>query len=161
MQPKLLFFLVGSFLSVAAYGQNFKKWTDDFRHHRVIRYYNLNTQFIIQKTLSSDVISNSSAYEIGLIAFTKTIKSDDFMFDGGLIVFDDNTTLILEDPIHIIYHYSGKHQFSLKHSLSAEELKMIQTKKINFFKICDYGNKFDKWQKEDVLEACNKIVSEE
>ena len=159
MQAKLLLFLLVTSLAVTVYGQTFKKWSGDFHPQKIIRYSNLNAQFIIQKTLSPD--TNSTIYEIGLITFTKTIRSDDFMFEGGQIVFDDKTTLIFQDVVNIVYHYSGKHQFSLRHRLSAEELEMIQTKKINFFKVYDYGNKLDKWQKEDVLEACNKIVAEE
>jgi hypothetical protein len=161
MQSKLFLLLTIIFFSLTTRGQDFKKWTDNLRGEKFIRYYNINTQLIIQKTILLDSNSTSPTYQIGLIAYTKTIASDDFMLVGGQIIFDDNTTLTFNDPVFVIYHYSGKHEFSLKHTLSYDELKMLQSKTINFFKVYEYENKLDKWQKEDVLKAFKKIVSEQ
>lgn len=161
MKSKLFLFVLVTICSTSIRGQDFKKWTDNSRGEKFIRYYNINTQLIIQKKLLLDSNLIAPIYQVGLIAYTKTIASDDFMLVGGQIVFDDNTTLTFNDQVYIIYHYSGKHEFSLKHTLSNEELRMLQIKKVNFFKVYDYENKLDKWQKEDVLNAFNKIVSEE
>lgn len=99
--------LLISFLFVAfsntSISQEFKKWVDGYTNESYVRYYDLNTQLIIQKKTAGE----KSEYQLGLIVFRTSVSSDDFMTTGAQVVFEDKSTLSFGDAVSINYQHSG------------------------------------------------------
>lgn len=149
---KFLFFLL---LPLYSLSQTFEKSNNLFLKENYIRFYDRNAGVLIQKISRTD--TTNTYYEIGLSLFTRGRNSDDFMKKGAVIVFDDNTFLLFLEPIYVNYFQEGKHQYSIKHILSTDELHILQTQKIDYFSLIDKRNDLDKWQKQDILKAFVEI----
>jgi hypothetical protein len=143
---------------ITSIGQEFKKWNDDILKKKTVRYYNQNAQFIVQKTQSLD--SSELKFEIGLIIFRSSIKTDDFMFEGSQIILDDNSVIHLSENIQSQYIMSGKNMLFIKHLLTSDEMVRLKANKISKFRIYQYEYSFDKWQKDDIFKAIRQIESE-
>lgn len=140
------------------FGQDFKKFEDNTQNKTLIRYYNTDAHIIVQKTIYHTI--DSVKYEIGLLVYRSSVKSDDFMFEDVQVIFDDNTVMIFHDQVVSQFIISGKYTYSVKHLLTKEEYDTFCTKRVNNFRIYQYKNKLDKWQKEEVMNAFNKIINE-
>ncbi len=155
----LMFFF--TLFSSVVFAQQFKKWNDDLLNERYIKYYHVEAGIIIQKVISLDASSlNNSYIEIGLIINRISFPPDEFMKKGAQIIFEDNTVLFLNDPVSVFYLYSGTHELTIKHKLSDEELLLLQTKPMKYFRIYTTENKIDRYQKNDIRIAFSKISSE-
>ena len=136
--------------------QQFIKSENPGSQIKYIKYYNPKIQIVVQKTISDTGIY----YEIGLMVTKNSIERDYFMNRGGEINFSDGTNLNFNEEIQTNYLYSGQHQAHIRHRLSIPELRQLQTKKINSFKILDVSNKLDKWQQSDLIKVFEKIEQE-
>jgi hypothetical protein len=92
MQSKLFFFLLLTVLTTTIYCQDFKKWRTTLGKeiHKILQYeysaYHSKNSFFPYQLYPTN-------YEIGLIAFTKSIASDDFMLVGQHLILKDLKTL--------------------------------------------------------------------
>lgn len=151
----LLVFLI----PLPAWGQ-FKKQENSYLKERYVKYYNSESGIIVQKVFNSQNDSINIRYEIGLIIYRNGRSSDDFMNGSGHIIFDDKTYLVFTDPVYVNYFQAGKHQYSIKHILTLQELKELQTKKIESFVVSEFSNSLDKWQKQEMLKVFKDIETQ-
>ena len=156
---KFLFFLffLSSFISKS---QTFEKSKNSYLNESYIRYYDRNAGILIQKVITVNKDSSSIHYELGLLVFTRGRETDDFMDRGAVIAFDDKTYLLFTDQVYVNYFQEGKHQYSIKHILSMEELQMLQSKKIDYISVLQLKNPLDKWQKQDAQKAFFEITKQ-
>jgi hypothetical protein len=148
-------------ISLKSFPQEFSSQKDIYSNTRVVRYFNENSQMVIQKTVPLVTNSNvDSDLEIGLIVYRTSISRDEFMKTGSAIVFDDDSFLFFKDQVRFNFLYSGEHELSIKHKLSPEELQMLQNKKIKFFRILNYENSLDRWEKEKIRKVFSEILKE-
>lgn len=145
-------------LGSASFSQTLKSSKDGLTNISTVQYYNQEAQFIIQKV--NDPSSSKPTYLIGLIVFRNSVSSDEFMKVGGGIVFEDDSRLIFADQVSLNYLYSGKHQLSIRHQLTDEELQQLKTKRIKHFKVANYLKEVDRFEKDKILDAFSKIESE-
>lgn len=98
---RLLFLLAAlQFFSVLSFSQSFKKYNDPILNKTIITYHNVDAQIIFQKTISGNPSDETSpVYEIGLIRYDKSFGADDFMNSKAIVVFEDQSLLILNDPV--------------------------------------------------------------
>jgi hypothetical protein len=141
-------------LPLISSAQDFEKSQDIYLKEKYTRYYDRNAGLIIQKVISD---SQQIRYELALIIFSRGRESTDFLSRSSAIVFDDKSTIILTDPIYINYFQEGKHQYSVRHILSASELDQLKQKKVENIVVADRKNSLDKWQKEGFMKACQSI----
>ena len=136
---------------LSSFCQSFEKSKEDFLKEKYIRYYDRNAGIIIQKTTSLYNDSNNVFYEVALLIEKYEKSINDVMRKVGMIVFEDNTSLTLNDQVNFEFLIEGKRQFSIKHKLTGEELRLLQTKKIEMIYLMGSTNKLDKWQRQDYL----------
>lgn len=154
----MLILLLFIALDTASLSQTFRSSKDALTNITTVQHYNQEAQIIIQKI--NDPGNSKPTYFIGLIVFRNSVSSDEFMKVGGGIVFEDDSKLILADPISLNYLYSGKHQLSIRHQLTDEELQQLKTKRIKHFKVVNYLKEVDRFEKDKIVEAFNKIEAE-
>jgi hypothetical protein len=151
---KTLIFLLFPLLG---FSQTYEKTNDEYLKENSIRYYDRQAGIIIQKITINSGDTSSVFYELGLIVTKGSRSSDDFMKKAGLIVFEDKSFLRFNDQIYFTYLMEGKHQYSLKHRITDDEFKMLQTKKIDFISVANYSMNLDKWQKQTYLKVFKEI----
>ena len=103
--------------------QDFEKFQDVNLKEQSVRYYDRSAGVIIQKVVND---SQQIRYEIALIIFSRGRESTDFLARSSVIVFDDKSSIVLMDQIHINYFQEGKHQYSVLHTLSTSELEQLK-----------------------------------
>ncbi len=151
-----LLILIFLSLPFVAYTQTTSKYIDKVTGDSVYKFYSEATGIIIQKNCSN----TNRTYSLGLIVYRKTNKPDYFMSDGGIIYFDDKTTLSIKETILSNYYQDGKHQFCIRHQLTKSEIELFKVKKIESFSIAGIESDLDKWQKQNIFETFQKMLNE-
>lgn len=160
MKKIRLFIILLLTISLSTFSQTFERSEKPYLKENYTQYHNLKAGIIILKVKNVEKDSTTFRYEIGLSIFTMGRSIDDFMKQTSVVVFEDNTHLLLYDNIYVNYFQEGKHQYSIKHKLSENEFEIFQSKKIDFFLIAEKKKQLDKWLKEDVLNAFKKITTQ-
>jgi hypothetical protein len=159
MKMKLVL-LILIFSPFNSFTQSFEKSKDDYLNETYIRYFDRTAGIIIQKTAPLGNDSGVVFYEVALLLekYEKTIN--DVMRKRGLIVFEDKTTLTLNEQVYFEFLMEGKRQYSIKHRLTDTELQLLQTKKIDIIYLMGVTNKLDKWQRQAYIKMFNEIVNQ-
>ncbi|MEP6846699.1 MAG: hypothetical protein ABI861_11870 [Panacibacter sp.] len=153
------FTIFQTFILIKGNAQTFKVESDENINEKRVKYYNRDAGLIIHKIVSGDTMN--PIYEIGLSISRTSLPSDYFMFKGSYIFFNDSSIMKFNNEIDATYTYPGKHELVLLHILTEEEFKILQTKKIKYFKIGDETSTLDKWQPLNIIKAFNEIISQE
>ena len=116
---------------------------------------------ILKKSYSTDTASKyETKIEIGLYAVINLVAVDYFMHSGGYIVFDDKSYISFTDELSNIFLSGGRHQISIRHTLTAAELKELQSKKIDYFVLGKIRNDIDRFEKDFIRNIFIKIDAE-
>ena len=140
--------------------QSFEKSKEEYLNESYIRYYDRTAGIIIQKTTPLKKDSGEVFYEVALLVEKYEKSINDVMRKRGMIVFEDKTTLQLNDHVYFEFLMEGKRQYSIRHKLTDEELQLLQTKKIDLIYLMGMTNKLDKWQRQSYLKMFNEIVKQ-
>ena len=157
MLLKKLFCLVLLFSCLSISAQEFIKEKDKFYKQLRIEYLNRDAGIIIVKTID-DSSANSPKYFLGLTMMATLVDESAFMKDRPVIVFEDNSNIILNESIAITIVPPSKQQANVRHQITEQELELFKTKKIKSFRLFDYVKDLAKWDKEEVQKAFIKIV---
>ena len=150
------------FICFSSFGQDFITAIDKVGKLKTVTFVDRRTPpripIILTKSSPTDTTSiYKTKMEIGLYAIVNLVALDYFMQKGGFIVFEDNSSIRLEDEISNIFLSGGNHQVAIRHTLTIRELKELQTKKIDYLVIGNIKNQIDRFEKEFMRNIFIKI----
>ncbi len=155
---KYAFLLFGFIMTSSSIkSQDFITSEDDILKQRIIKSINREVGVAVQKIINKD--SNTHKYEIALFVNKMIILEHEFLSHSNYIVFEDKTSIIIKEQVEMNFYSEGKNNIYVIHELSTYELKLLQTKKIDYFKVSGFKISPDKWQKEKIIKTFEEIVS--
>jgi hypothetical protein len=111
---------------------------------------------IIEKIIPGDK-TKQPTYNLGFYIIVNLFPIDFFMYSGGRLVFEDSTSVMLEDPIFNGFLSGGKHQIAIRHQLSNLELAELQQKSMDYFVIGNVTRGIDKYERDFIKVLFQKI----
>lgn len=157
-----LIFTILHLFSICVYSQEFNETKDKITGLKTVTFKDQRTPpripIIVQKTYALDTSSlYAPKIEIGLYSIINLVATDYFMNQGGYIVFEDNTSILLNEELSHIFLSGGRHQISIKHLITPTELIDLQTKKMKYFTLGKLKIDIDSYEKDFIRDVFLKI----
>lgn len=153
---KHFLFLTTIFLSLNSLSQDFVISEDEILNQRIIKSINRAAGVAVQKIINKD--SKEEKYELALFVNQLVVLDDEFLSHSNYIVFKDKSTIILKEQVEMNFYSEGKNNIFILHELTTDELKMLLTKNIDYFRVLGFKISPDRWQKEKLIKTFEEIV---